>query len=201
MQRVEPGEAAQKAGIQPGDVIVKVQGKKVTPDQTLSYLVANLPIGTDVPIELIRNGKTIKVNAKLGKRPSEEELASNSFDPDAEENAMGQDEDDGTSAQATADALGLSVVDLTPAIARQIGVPSTQKGVVVSTVDPNSDAGQKGIRRGFLITSVNRQPITSAADLDNAISRAKSSDRGAVLLQIRRGARDPQFVAVRLQDK
>tara|TARA_R110002049_G_scaffold24005_1_gene85256 strand:+ start:2648 stop:4192 length:1545 start_codon:yes stop_codon:yes gene_type:complete len=201
VQRVEPGEAAQKAGIQPGDVIVKVQGKKVTPDQTLSYLVANLPIGTDVPIELIRNGKTIKVNAKLGKRPSEEELASNSFDPDAEENAMGQDEDDGTSAQATADALGLSVVDLTPAIARQIGVPSTQKGVVVSTVDPNSDAGQKGIRRGFLITSVNRQPITSAADLDNAISRAKSSDRGAVLLQIRRGARDPQFVAVRLQDK
>tara|TARA_R110002126_G_scaffold3111_23_gene17313 strand:- start:9443 stop:10987 length:1545 start_codon:yes stop_codon:yes gene_type:complete len=201
VQRVEPGEAAQKAGIQPGDVIVKVQGKKVTPDQTLSYLVANLPIGTDVPIELIRNGKTIKVNAKLGKRPSEEELASNSFDPDAEENAMGQDEDDGTSAQATADALGLSVVDLTPAIARQIGVPSTQKGVVVSTVDPNSDAGQKGIRRGFLITSVNRQPITSAADLDNAISRAKRSDRGAVLLQIRRGARDPQFVAVRLQDK
>tara|TARA_R110002033_G_scaffold26757_15_gene61381 strand:+ start:20338 stop:21882 length:1545 start_codon:yes stop_codon:yes gene_type:complete len=201
VQRVEPGEAAQKAGIQPGDVIVKVQGKKVTPDQTLSYLVANLPIGTDVPIELIRNGKTIKVNAKLGKRPSEEELASNSFDPDAEENAMGQDEDDGTSAQATADALGLSVVDLTPAIARQIGVPSTQKGAVVSTVDPNSDAAQKGIRRGFLITSVNRQPITSAADLDNAISRAKSSDRGAVLLQIRRGARDPQFVAVRLQDK
>ena len=200
VQRVEPGEAAQKAGIQPGDVIVKVQGKKVTPDQTLSYLVANLPIGTEVPIELIRNGKTIKVNAKLGKRPSEEELASSSFDPEAEDNAMGQNENDGTSAQATADALGLSVVDLTPAIARQIGVPSTQKGVVVSTVDPNSDAAQKGIRRGFLITSVNRQPIATAADLDSAISRAKSSDRGAVLLQIRRGARDPQFVAVRLQD-
>ena len=200
VQRVEPGEAAQKAGIQPGDVIVKVQGKKVTPDQTLSYLVANLPIGTEVPIELIRNGKTIKVNAKLGKRPSEEELASSSFDPEAEDNAMGQNENDGTSAQATADALGLSVVDLTPAIARQIGVPSTQKGVVVSTVDPNSDAAQKGIRRGFLITSVNRQPIATAADLDSAISRAKSSDRGAVLLQVRRGARDPEFVAVRLQD-
>ena len=112
---------------------------------------------------------------------------------------MGQN-DDGASAQATADALGLSVVDLTPTIARQIGVPSTQKGVVVSTVNPNSDAAQKGIRRGFLITSVNRQPVETAADLDKAINTAKSSNREAVLLQIRRGARDPQFVAVRLQD-
>ena len=199
VQRVEPGEAAQKAGIQAGDVITKVNGKTVTPDQTLSYLVANLPVGTDVPIELMRGGKTIKVNAKLGKRPSEEELAGSTFDPDAEDNAMGQN-DDGASAQATADALGLSVVDLTPTIARQIGVPSTQKGVVVSTVNPNSDAAQKGIRRGFLITSVNHQPVETAADLDKAINTAKSSNREAVLLQIRRGARDPQFVAVRLQD-
>lgn len=199
VQRVEPGEAAQKAGIQAGDVITKVNGKTVTPDQTLSYLVANLPIGTNVPIELVRDGKTIKVNATLGTRPSEEELAGNSFDPDAEENALGQ-EDNGASAQATAEALGLSVVDLTPAIARQIGVASTQKGVVVSTVDPSSDAAQKGIKRGFLITSVNRQPVNSAADLDSAINSAKRSNRGAVLLQIRRGARDPQFVAVRLQE-
>jgi serine protease Do len=161
--------------------------------------VTNLPIGTDVPIELVRSGKTIKVTAKLGKRPSEEELAGSTFDPDAEDDAMGQN-DDGTSAQATADALGLSVIDLTPAIARQIGVPSTQKGVVVTTVNPNSDAAQKGIRRGYLITSVNRQPVTSATELDQAISKVKRSNREAVLLQVRRGARDPQFVAVRLQD-
>ncbi|ASK88579.1 Do family serine endopeptidase [Sphingorhabdus sp. SMR4y] len=199
VQRVEPGEAAAKAGILAGDVITKVNGKTVTPDQTLSYLVTNLPIGTEVPIELIRNGKTIKVNAKLGKRPSEEELAGSTFDPDAEDDAMGQS-DDGTSAQATADALGLSVIDLTPAIARQIGVPSTQKGVVVTTVNPNSDAAQKGIRRGFLITSVNRKPVTTVAELDEAISDATRSNREAVLLQIRRGARQPVFVAVRLQD-
>jgi len=199
VQRVEPGEAAAKAGIQAGDVITKVNGKTVTPDQTLSYLVTNLPIGTDVPIELVRSGKTIKVTAKLGKRPSEEELAGSTFDPDAEDDAMGQN-DDGTSAQATADALGLSVIDLTPAIARQIGVPSTQKGVVVTTVNPNSDAAQKGIRRGYLITSVNRQPVNSATELDQAINKVKRSNREAVLLQVRRGARDPQFVAVRLQD-
>ena len=199
IQSVVPGEAAAKAGLQAGDVVVKVNGKAVTPDQNLSYLVANLPVGTNVPLEVLRNGKTVKLNASLGKRPSEEELATNSFDPDAEENAMGED-DSGESAQATAEALGLSVVDLTPTIARQIGVSSTQKGVVVSTVNPNADAAQKGIRRGYLITSVNRQPVSTTADLDKAIGSAKRANRPAVLLQVKRGGRDPQFIAVRLND-
>ena len=106
---------------------------------------------------------------------------------------MGEDEG-GASAQATAEALGLSVVDLTPAIARQIGVPSSQKGVVVSTVDPESDAARKGIRRGFLITSVNRRAVNTAEDLDNAIQRAKRSNREAVLMHaVARLALHPYF--------
>lgn len=200
IQSVVPGEAAAKAGIQAGDVVTKVNGRTVTPDQTLSFLVANLPVGTSVPIELVRNGKTVKVNATLGQRPSEEELSQNSFDPDNEENAMGQD-DEGSSAEATYDALGFSVVSLTPAIARQIGVPSGQKGVVVATLNPNSDAAQKGIRRGYIVTSVNRQAVNTPSELDKAISSVKRSDREAVLLQVKRGARDPIFIAVRLNDE
>src|SRR3546814_7867451 len=73
--RVEPGEAAARAGIRQGDVIVKVNGQEVTPENTLSYLVANLPIGTRVPIELIRNGKRMTVTAVVGERPSEQKLA------------------------------------------------------------------------------------------------------------------------------
>lgn len=199
IQSVVPGEGASKAGIQAGDVIVKVNNRAVTPDQNLSYLVANLPIGTKVPIELLRDGKTVKVSATLGERPSDEELAASSFDPDAED-PMGTDED-GASAEATAEALGLSVVDLTPAIARQIRVPSSQEGVVVSTVDRNSDAARKGIRRTTVIISVNRRPVNTAADLDKAISAAKRSNREAVLLQVKQGGRDPQFVAVRLNEE
>src|SRR3546814_19384318 len=73
--RVEPGEAAARAGIRPGDVIVKVNGQEVTPENTLSYLVANLPIGTRVPNELIRNGKRMTVDAVVGERPSEQHWA------------------------------------------------------------------------------------------------------------------------------
>lgn len=199
VQTVVPNEGAAKAGIQAGDVITKVNGQEVTPDQTLSYLVANLPVGTKVPIELMRGGKAVKVNVTLGERPSEEELATSNFDPDAEDQ-LGTDED-GASAEATAKALGMSVVELTPAIARQIGVSSTQKGVVVSTVDPSSDAAQKGIRRGFLIISVNRSPVNSPAELDKAIAAVKGSSRGAVLLQVQRGARDALFIAVRLNEE
>jgi len=199
VQSVVPGEGAAKAGIQAGDVIVKVDNREVTPDQTLSYLVANQPVGTKIPIELIRGGKTIKVTATLGERPSDEELATDSFDPDSED-PLGT-EKDGNSTEATTKALGVSVVELTPTIARQLGVPSSQNGVVVSTVDPNSDAALKGIRRGFLIISVNRVPVNTAADLDKLINSAKQSNREAVLLQIKRGARDPLFIAVRLNEK
>lgn len=90
IQGVEPGAAAANAGIQPGDVVVKVNGKDVTPDQTLSFLVANVDPGSRVPIELIRNGRRLSVTATVGKRPSEEELAQQSF---AQDRAFGRDTD------------------------------------------------------------------------------------------------------------
>ena len=179
-------------------MITKVNGKNVTLDQTLSYIVANLPVGTNVPIELTRNGKKMSVTAQLKQRPPEEELVNNSFDPDAQQEDGAEQNDDGVSAKATYETLGMSVVNLTPAIARQIGVSSTEKGVVVSNVDPASDAAQKGITRGFLITSVDRQAVTTADQLDKIISSVKKSGKSAVLLRLQRGARDPAFVAVRL---
>src|SRR3546814_8622795 len=72
--QVVPGEAAAKAGIKAGDVVVRVNGEDVTPDNTLSYIVANLPVGSKVPIALIRDGKRQTVPVVVGERPAEEEL-------------------------------------------------------------------------------------------------------------------------------
>jgi serine protease Do len=63
-----------------GDVVLKVSGKDVTRDQTLSFLVANTAPGTTIPVEVLRGGQTVKLNVVVGKRPSEEELAQQTFD-------------------------------------------------------------------------------------------------------------------------
>jgi len=193
VSRVEPGEAAAKAGIKQGDIITKVDGKDVTPDQTLSFLTANVRPGTRVPIELIRDGKTITLQLTAGTRPSVEQLAG--FDPDAEEGTPDSGEQ-GT--QAAAASLGISVTALTPQIARSIGVDPETKGVVVVGVDPSSDAAQKAITRGFVIASVNRAPVTSPAEFNAAVARAKSGGAERVVLYVMRRGGVGGYVAVDL---
>lgn len=177
ISRVEPGEAAAKAGIKQGDVIVKIDGKDVTPDQTLSYLAANVRPGTRIPVELIRDGKPVTVQVTVGKRPPEEQIGG--FDPDADEGAPSGDE----GAQGPA-SLGVSVTALTPQIARTIGVDPATKGVVIVGVDPASDAAQKQLTRGLVITSVNRQPIETPADFARLVNAAKASGAQSVVLYI-----------------
>lgn len=197
VQRVEPGEGADKAGIKAGDVVVKVDGKEVTPDQTLSYIVANIAPGRSIPIELIRNGRRMTVNATIGQRPTEEELAAQQFNPEASEDFSDQDE--GSSEQASRQDLGLVVTELTPQIARQVGAPSDIEGVVIAAVDPSADAAQKGLRRGDIILSINNRAVTSAEQVDTIIAEAKASGRDAVLLRVQRGGGQPNFLPVRLR--
>src|SRR5438874_8901629 len=75
VRSVVPNGPAARAGLQQGDVIVKVNGQPVTPDQTVSYLVANTPVGSRVPLEIIRGGRHATVVVAVGERPTEEQLA------------------------------------------------------------------------------------------------------------------------------
>lgn len=200
IQAVEPGQPAASAGIQAGDVVVKVAGKDVTRDQTLSYLVANTAPGSRIPVELIRNGKRLTLTATVGKRPSEEELASQSFDrdpaqPDNQFNKPPSKQGEGLSEQS----LGLSVLALTPPIARQLGVPDSTQGVVVNAVDPSSDAGSKGLQRGDIVLSANYRPITSPAELEQAIREAKGASRNALLLRVQRRGQPATYIPIRIR--
>ena len=197
VQAVEPGEAAAKAGIKAGDVVIRVDGKEVSNDQTLSYLVANVKPGSRIPIELIRNGKRLTVTATVGSRPSEEELARQSFDPDQEQ---GEDQFAGPEGSGLSEeSLGLSFIPLTPQIARQLGAGQDATGLVVNAVDPNSDAARKGLRRGDIVMSANYENIANVADLETAIKKAKSSNREAVLLRVQRRGQPATYVPVRLR--
>ena len=197
MQGVEPGEGADKAGIKPGDVIVRVNAREVTPDETLSLLVSTLPIGSKVPIDLIRGGKRMSVTAVVGERPSEEKLAQ--FGSDQDEDFSQPDTSE--NAQAATQYLGLSVQTLTPTIMRQLGLAATTRGVVIAAVDSDSDAGTKGLRRGDVILSANNRPTTSETELTAAVREVKQAGRNAILLQVLRRGQQPAFIPVRLRNK
>ena len=198
VQGVEPGKGADKAGIKAGDVIVSVSGRNVTVDENLSSIVANQPIGGTVPIVLIRNGKRMTVNATVGERPSEDEL--NSFaqtqDGDDDEGLKQQNPGD-----ATKQSLGISALPLTPTIIRQLGIPADTRGIVIAAVDPSTDAGAKGLRRGDVILTANNQPVATQAELDRAVKQVESQGRSAILLQILRRGSQPAYLPVRLRDK
>ncbi len=193
--RVEPGQGAAKAGIQQGDVIVRVNNRDVTPDETLSYIVAQLPIGSRVPIELMRAGKRMTVTATLAERPTDEQLAA-TLGTDGGD-AIGPD-DPKANGNATRESLGLAVQTLTPEVARQVGVPAGTKGVVVGAVDASSDAAAKGIQRGDVIQSANQQPVASPNDLTLAVNAARSAGRGSILVLVQRGGGRPVYMPLKL---
>lgn len=197
VQGVEPGQGADKAGVRPGDVIVRVNGREVTPDETLSFIVSGLPIGSRVPIELIRGGKRQTVTAVVGERPSEEQLAQ--FGAPDDEDFSDQNPQNNT--QAAQQALGLAVLPLTPSITRQLGLEPTTRGLVISGVDQEGDAAAKGLRRGDVILTANNMAVTSEAQLNAAVKAAADAGRSAVLLQVLRRGQPAAFIAVRMRGK
>ncbi|MBT2188550.1 Do family serine endopeptidase [Sphingobium nicotianae] len=195
VQSVEAGKGADKAGIKAGDVIVRVNGQSVTPDETLSYIISGQPVGATVPIDIIRNGKPMTVRALIGERPSEDELA-NFAQPSQDDFS---DQDAQSVKQAAQQLLGIAVQTLTPNIARQLALPAETTGVVVTAVDPSTDAGAKGLRRGDVITQANYERVTNEADLNRLAQAAKDAKRSAVLLQVTRRGTPPAFVPIRLR--
>jgi serine protease Do len=195
--RVEPGQGAAKAGIQQGDVITKVNNREVTPDETLSYIVASLPIGSRIPIELFRAGKRMTVTATLAERPTDEQIARISDDGD-----IAPDSGSNSGSSATRDVLGLAVQTLTPPIAARLGVPAGTKGLVIGAApDPSSDAAAKQFQPGDVILSANQRQVTTPAELNAIVSEAQAAGRSSVLLQMQRGNSRSAYIPVKLKRK
>ena len=192
VRSVVPGEAAARAGMQQGDVIIRVGGEEVNPDQTVSYLIANTTVGSRVPVEIIRDGKRQTLSVAVGQRPTEEQLALQAGGGD-NDNAV----DSGTAATAgSAQALGLTMAPLTPQLAQRSNLPATARGVIITAVDPASKAAEEGLRPGYLIVSVNRQAVTSPAQVSAAIDTARRAGRTSVLLLVKVGNAPEAFVGI-----
>ena len=191
VRSVVPGGPGARGGLQQGDVIVRVNGQQVTPEQTVSYLIANTAAGSRVPVDIVRDGRRQTLAITVGERPTEEQIAKIG----GNDNGAGGAAPSPTSPQR---ALGLSLAPLTQEVARAANLPAGSHGVIITTVDPNGDAADEGLQRGDLILSVNNQLVTQPAQVVAAVDAARRAGRTSVLLLVKRGNAPEAFVGVNL---
>jgi len=175
---VTEGSAADKAGIKPYDVIVEFEGEKVEKARELLGRVSSLKPGTKVKIVVLRDKKRKTITAELGTRLPRDEI---------------------TAAPPTdvMDHLGIAVQDLTNELAERLGYKG-MTGVVVSRVEPGSEAAREGITRGTLIMEVNRAKVRDTKEFNTAINKA--AKKGKVLLRIRQ-ERSTRLVVLKMPEK
>jgi serine protease Do len=157
---VSPGAPAAKAGMQSGDVIVAFDGQTVSDSAQLRNLVARTPVGREVVVRVIRDQKARELTVEIGALPDQ---------------VMTQ-----ADASGMLDQLGFTVQELTEELAYELGYEG-QEGVVVTAVEPGSEAAQAGLRRGTLIREVNRQEIRNTEDFRRALSASAQSKRVLLL--------------------
>jgi serine protease Do len=173
---VGDGPAA-SGGIQVGDVITRFNDREIDSTRTLSRAVAAATPNTGARVTVWRDGRSRELTVELGEAQNDTVAA---VTP-------------GGGAQGST-ALGLTLRGLTAGDRASLGLPEDVEGVVVTAVAPGSAAAEKGIRPGDVITRVNQQNVTSAADAAAALNAARERDEPA-LLRVQRG--DTQrFVAL-----
>jgi serine protease Do len=154
---------ADKAGIKSGDIIIEMDGKKVVNNSTFRNNVARVMPDTVTWLTVVRNGKRKQIKVKVGLMPDEERTAEVSED--------------------VLSSLGFQVQVLTEDIADQLGYED-EKGMVITAVEPGSEAQEKGLKQGMLVLEVNRRTVEKLDDFEKAVKSAKD---GSVLLRIKAG--------------
>lgn len=167
VSEVQTGSPADDAGIRQGDVIMRLNGVKLTDVADLRNRVALLSPDSKAALKIVRDGKQKEITVVIGERPS---------DP----NQVGKRSEK----KSNLEQFGLAFQDLTPELSKRLGYEDKQ-GVVVSQVEPGSPAAQAGMRTGQLVEEVNRQPVTSVKEMERAISEAENPKE--LLLLVRSG--------------
>ena len=179
---VSKGSGAEKAGIQPGDIIVSYNGQPIYDASDLPPLVGLTKPGTKVPVEILRDGKRMTLNVVVGEAPRDAKSSA----------ASGKQEP----AQAGSNALGVRVQALDSDTREQLGLKAGEGVLIADVTGPV--AAMAGLQPGDVILRVNQRRIGSVADFESATRGLKPGD--TVLLLVRRGD-VTRFVTVTLPEQ
>ncbi|MCK5514911.1 MAG: PDZ domain-containing protein, partial [Deltaproteobacteria bacterium] len=167
---------ADEAGIRKGDIIIAFDGKKIEEMSELPLVVAQTQVGKKVDVTILRNGKELIKEVKIGE--------------------LKEEEADVFPGEKSRTDIGMEVNDLNRELARKYGISET-KGVLVTYVENDTPAERAGIREGDIIIEVNREPVKNLDEYYKATKQAKKGDK--ILFWIKRG-RSSQFVVVKLEE-
>jgi serine protease Do len=165
---VTEGSPADKAGLKPDDVVIRVDGRQVEDNGDLSSYVASRPPGAEVELRVLRQGQEKDLSVTLGTFPDED------FAETAEESPRGEHQQ-----------LGMTLQDLTPELAQRLELDRTAAGAIVLEVSPGEPADEAGLRRGDVIVSVNGRTVTGVEEFESEIEQLRS--RGLARLRVWRG--------------
>jgi len=169
IQSVDDGTPAAKAGLMKGDIITAIEGKEIKDSRELVHRVSSFAPKKKIALDLFREGKRKSFDVTLSDRSEGLKGAKG-----------GESEDDPGSKKAT---LGITVDELTPRARQMYRIPDDINGVIVRNVDPKSNAFNKGLREGLIITEMNGEPVESLSAFRKAASAVKSGEMVSIYVQ------------------
>jgi serine protease Do len=184
VDQVMAGSPAAQAQLQPGDVIRKFNGRDIKNIISLRNLVGQTELNKNVELEIVRDGKPLKVTTQIKEQP--QDYQTSSVLPKRAPSQPQTPQQPSDEEAANSPLASIHVGELTPEMASQLDLPSNVQGVLITGVDP--DSGVAELQKGDVIEEINQQPVTSVSDY-NKISAALDSSQPQVLSVCRHRAR------------
>ena len=190
-----PGGPAARGGVLPGDVVTAVNGRNVTSSSEMTREVARARAGDILHLSIIRQGRRQTIDIRSGTRPSERELAAGLNGQPQVPGGPGPATPPPAAAPTT---LGLTLAPLDAAARRQFSIGADVSGVLIDRVAADSDAAEKGLRRGDVIVRAGDRPATNAAAVAAAVAEQRRAGRASIALLVHRAGRT-LYVPVKIE--
>ena len=180
----EDGPAA-KGGVRNGDVVLRFNNQDVREMRNLPRIVAETPVGREVPVVVWRDGKEQTVQVTVGELPSETQQAAATPGPQQQR-------------PTEVTGLGLRVAPLSAETRERFGLKPDQRGVVIVEVSPNSPAAERELRPGDVVVEVQQERVNSPEELQRRLAQLRQQNRATVLLLVE-SQQGQRFVPLRLR--
>jgi serine protease Do len=186
---VEDKGPAKPAGIEPGDVVVKFDGKDIKEPKDLSRVVADTAVGKKVDVVIIRKGQEQTLQVTIDRLQ----------DTDKAVPASAKTKEEPAEKPVTQKALGLDLATLSKDLRSRYKIKDSVKGVIITSVDGTSDAAEKRLSAGEVIVEVAQEAVSNAADVKKRVDQLKKDGKKSVLLLVSNADGELRFVALSVQ--